>query len=112
MQILRAANLALRFLLELATLVALGYWGFTVGDGLLLKIVLGLGAPLAAIVLWGLFGAPRALRPVGEPWHLLLEVVVFGSAVPALIAAGQPVLGVVFGVLLVVNRFLIYLWKQ
>lgn len=112
MQILRAANLALRFLLELATLVALGYWGFTVGDGLLLKIVLGLGAPLAAIVLWGLFGAPRALRPVGEPWHLLLEVVVFGSAVPALSAAGQPVLGMVFGVLLVVNRFLIYLWKQ
>jgi hypothetical protein len=112
MRILRAANLALRFLLELATLVALGYWGFTVGDGLLLKIVLGLGAPLAAIVLWGLFGAPRALRPVGEPWHLLLEVVVFGSAVPALIAAGQPGWALVFGALLVGNRLLMYLWKQ
>src|SRR4051794_11095392 len=107
MQILRYANLTLRFLLELAALVALGYWGFTVGDGPLGKALLTLGAPLAAIVLWSLFGAPRAWRPLTGPWHLLLDAVVFGSAVPALMAAGQPVLALVFGVLLVVNRLLL-----
>jgi hypothetical protein len=112
MKTLRLANLALRFFLELAALVALGYWGFQVGDGPVGKTLLTLGAPLAAIVLWGLFGAPRALRPLAEPWHVLLEVVVFGSAVPALIAARQPALAAVFGVLLVVNRLLIYVWKQ
>jgi uncharacterized protein DUF2568 len=112
MQMIRYVNLALRFFLELAAWAALGYWGFQTGDGPLMKAVLTIGAPLAAIVLWGLFGAPRALRPVGEPWHLLLEVVVFGAAVPALIALGQPVLGALLGVLLVVNRLLIFWWKQ
>jgi hypothetical protein len=112
MQTLRYANLTLRFLLELATLAALGYWGVQVGDGPLLKVVLGVGAPLLAAVLWGVFGSPRALRPLPQPWHLLLEGLVFGSAVLALIAAGQPVLGVVFGVLLVGNRLLMHLWKQ
>jgi hypothetical protein len=112
MQMLRYANLALRFFLELATLAALGYWGFQVGEGLLLKVVLGLGAPLLAAVLWGVFGSPRALRPLPQPWHLLLEVLVFGSAVPALIAAGQPGWALVFGVLLVGNRLLMHLWKQ
>jgi len=112
MQTLRYANLALRFLLELATLVALGYWGVQVGDGPLLKVVLGLGTPLLAAVLWGVFGSPRAPRPLPQPWHLLLEGLVFGSAVPALIAAGQTTLGVMFGALLVGNRLLMHLWKQ
>lgn len=112
MQMIRYANLALRFFLELAAWAALGYWGFQTGDGPLMKAVLTIGAPLAAVVLWGLFGAPRALHPVGEPWHLLLEVVVFGAAIPALIAIGQPGWAVVFGGLLVVNRLLIFWWKQ
>ncbi len=112
MQILRYANLALRFLLELVALAALGYWGFQAGDGPLMKAILTLGAPLLAIVLWSLFGAPRAWRPLTGAWHLLLDAIVFGSAVPALIAAGQPLLALVFGVLLVGNRLLLYLWKQ
>ncbi len=112
MQILRYTNLALRFLLELAALGALSYWGFQAGDGLLGKALLTLGAPLVAIVLWSLFGAPRAWHPLTGPWHLLLDVLVFGSAVPALLAAGQPTLALVFGVLLVGNRLLLYLWKQ
>ena len=90
MQILKQANLALRFFLELAAWAALAYWGFLVGDGPLLKALLALGAPLASIALWAAFGAPRAPRHLDQPWRLLLEVVVFGSAVPALLAAGQP----------------------
>src|SRR5689334_23481657 len=66
MNTLHAANLGLRFLLELCMLAALGYWGFQAGDGPVLKIVLGLGAPLLAAVVWGLFIAPRAIRPVRE----------------------------------------------
>ena len=46
---MRGANLALRFLLELAMLAALATWGFTVGNGWPLKLLLGLGAPVSAI---------------------------------------------------------------
>ena len=45
MTALRGANDALAFLLELAALAALVTWGFAVGPNLLLRIVLGVGAP-------------------------------------------------------------------
>src|SRR5690348_14834205 len=111
MQTLKMANEALRFGLELFAWAALAYWGWQVGDGLLAKAVLSAGATLASITLWGMFGAPRARRPLSQPWHLLLEVVVFGSAVPALIAAGQPGWALILGVLLVINRLLLHLWR-
>src|SRR5215211_3227281 len=41
-------NLALRFLLELCALVALGYWSFKGGGGPIMKLALGIGAPLLA----------------------------------------------------------------
>ena len=49
---LRSANLALKFLLELASVAASLAWGADVGDGewsLLLAVVLG----AAAVMLWG-----------------------------------------------------------
>jgi hypothetical protein len=65
MSILKGANLALRFLLELCALATLCYWGFKTGTGPISKVVLGIGAPLAAAVLWGTFVAPAA--PVSVP---------------------------------------------
>ena len=64
---MRILSLALRFLLELALLVALGVWGFTVGGGTITKVVLGIGAPLASAIAWGLFVAPKAPRRLDDP---------------------------------------------
>ncbi len=46
-------NVGLRFLLELAVLVALGYWGFHTNSPPIFKVTLGIGAPLLALVVWG-----------------------------------------------------------
>ena len=61
---IKGATLALRFLLELCALGALGYWGFKTGGGALAKVGLGLGVPLVAAVVWGTFVAPKALVKV------------------------------------------------
>jgi Protein of unknown function (DUF2568) len=98
----RAATLTLRFLLELGLLAALAFWGFTVGDGVT-SIVLGIGAPLLAAVIWSLFVAPKARYPVGLPVRVLIELVLFGAAAGALAAAGQPALGLAFAVLAVLT---------
>ena len=58
--VIKNANLALSFLLELCVLVALGYWGFQTGQGTIAKIGLGIGAPMVAVVVWALFGAPKS----------------------------------------------------
>jgi hypothetical protein len=102
------ANLALAFLLELCALGALGYWGVRMGDGWVAKVALGLGAPLCAAVLWGLFAAPRAT--VSVPLiGFLVQLGVFGSAAVALFATGHRVLSVAFVLLVVVNSVLVRL---
>lgn len=110
--VLKNANLALAFFLELAVLAALGYWGFSTGQGTLAKIGLGIGVPVLAVVVWALFGAPQAAWRLQGPWFLLLRVAFFGSAAIALFAASQRVLGVVFALVFVVNLTLIYIWGQ
>jgi Protein of unknown function (DUF2568) len=109
---IKLLNLALRFILELCALVALGYWGVKVGGSTIAKIGLGIGAPLLAAVVWGMFVAPRAPIPTPGLLRLLIELVVFGSAAAALYSAGRPTLAWVLVLVYVINRVLIYAWGQ
>lgn len=95
-------NDVLRFLLELGALAALAYWGFATQDGAPAWI-LGLGAPLAAAVFWGLLVAPKARFRVRRPWRVVLGLVVFGLAAAALADAGSSVLALVFAGLALLN---------
>ena len=112
MMVIKSANLALRFLLELGILGALGYWGFRTGNGTLMKWVLGLGAPLLAAVVWGTFLSPKATVELPTSPRLLLEVVVFGLAALALYKAGQTNLAATLGLVYVINRILLTIWGQ
>ena len=112
LELLKGANLALRFLLELCALVAFGYWGLKTGSGAITKVGLGIGAPLVAAVVWGTFVAPRA--PVALPGIvvLILQVLVFGSAAAGLAATDHRTLALAFGVIVVINAILMYVWGQ
>ncbi len=103
----RAVNLGLAFALELAALAALCWWGFHVSASTWVKVVLGIGAPIAAVIVWSLFAAPRARFRLPMPMKLLVKTIVFGAAVAALIADSEVVLGIVFAVLVVANTALI-----
>ena len=98
MQAARAANDVLRFLLELLALAGLALWGWRTGPTGV-NVVLAIAAPLAAAVLWGAFVAPRAPRHPGDPWRLLLEVVVFGAGALAFAGAGLGGVAIALGVL-------------
>ncbi|GAA1796951.1 YrdB family protein [Planosporangium flavigriseum] len=109
---MRYANLALRFALELAGLAAFGYWGFVAGSGLQLKVLLGLGTPVVAAVLWGLFAAPKAAVPMPGAAKLVFELLWFGAAAAALAFAGRLWLAAALVALYAVNRVLMYVWHQ
>jgi hypothetical protein len=100
-------NLALRFFLELAALAALGFWGFHEHSGAAAWL-LGIGAPLAAAVLWGAVVAPKRAFQVGQPGRLAGEVVVVVAAVAALAAADQAALAAALGAAWAVNRLLLW----
>lgn len=109
--ILQNLNLAVRFLLELCALAAVGYWGFHTGNGMM-KWVLGLGAPIFIAIIWGVFGSPKAMIEVPTTLHFFIEIIVFGIPAIALYAAGKTQLAWIYGICVVINRLLMFLWKQ
>lgn len=109
---LKSANMALSFLVELCAIAALSYWGFNSSTGTVGTILLGLGAPAAAIVIWGLFVAPRAVFTLPVALRTAIAWVVFAMGVLALAAAGQGTLAWVLGAVMVVNEVLVLLWNQ
>jgi hypothetical protein len=94
---------ALMFALEMGMLVALCFWGFTIGGSVAIKILLGVGAPIIAGVLWWLFlagGGPKYSVPT--PVQVALKLALFAATALALYGAGHPALGLVFAALSVV----------
>lgn len=89
------ANDVLRFLLELFAIVSLGVWGF-VAWPLAWNILVGIGAPALAILLWALFRSPRAVLHVDAFVKAIVELVVMGSAAFAWWSLGQPIVALVF----------------
>lgn len=90
---LSAVDAALRGLLELAALLALGYWGWTTHVGLA-AAAWAVGLPLLAAVLWGTFRVPGdpgdASVAIPGPVRLALELALFGGAAGLLADAGRP----------------------
>nr|WP_264474970.1 YrdB family protein [Salinirubrum litoreum] len=99
-------------MLELAGLAAVAYWGVVVGDGLLQQVALAVGAVVFFVGVWGLFVAPKAVRRLGDPGRLVVELIVFGVVVVALVSVGQILVGFGFGLLVVVSEVLVVVLGQ
>jgi hypothetical protein len=100
-------NLGFRFLLEIAALVAVGYWGFRLPNGLFIQLLAGIGLPVLLAVLWAVFRVPgdggEPIVAISGQLRLALEAVVFGVAIAALVASGQQGLGAAFATVLVMH---------
>jgi hypothetical protein len=103
---LRAANLLLKFLLELAALTALAYWGLTIAQGLLGALI-GIAAASTMIGLWGRFAAPKSRHRLPRALRVPFELTVFALAALALLDAGQTRLGLTLALLALANSALL-----
>ena len=103
---MKAANLTVRFLLELCLLAALAY------DGLQLDVALAVVAPAVAAIAWGLFVSPKARFPLERRTWVAVQVVLFAAAVAGLAAAGSGVVAALFGVAAALNLSLVLFWHQ
>jgi anti-sigma-K factor RskA len=108
---MRPANDGLRFLLELSTLAAVAYWGWS-ETGSAWRWVLVVAAPTAVALLWGRTVAPKASRRVRDPWRLVVELVVFGGGVAALVDADQQTLAIVLACAVAIHLALTFLLGQ
>jgi Protein of unknown function (DUF2568) len=105
---LKSLNLALAFFLELAMLAALAYAGFQIASPL--RFVVGIGAPLLAILFWARFMAPKAPTRLIKPAYLIAKFTLFGIATISLALVGQVTLAIIFIVVSVMNQVLPVAW--
>jgi hypothetical protein len=99
MDALRTANAGLRFLLELAMLAGVAWWGWHEW-GWWAAIAL----PLAFAVVWGSFLSPKARWTIPTAARFALELVVFASAGAAYYGAAGAAVAVGFGVAAAVSE--------
>jgi uncharacterized membrane protein len=98
-----SASEVLRFVLELGGVVALGYWGIHSGSSLPLQVLLAAAAPLALIIVWALFIAPRAVYLIPRLAQAIGGGLLLEIAAGALVLAGLPIVGVAFGALIAID---------
>ena len=91
-------NKAFRFVLELAALGAMGWWGYDQGDGAGQYILMA-GVPITAAAVWGVFAVPGdpsrgqdGLVRVSGVTRLFIEGLFFGFATWALHDLGRDAL--------------------
>ena len=100
------ANLALRFIVELIGVGALGFAAYQLPLDGIARIAVTLAAPLALIVAWAIVVAPNARNALTQPQRDALGSGLLVLVAVALAGAGQPTTGLVFGVVVVANWLL------
>jgi membrane protein YdbS with pleckstrin-like domain len=110
MRVVAGLNAALRFVLELVGIVALGIWGWTAPGDSPLRFVLAVGALLALIVVWAVLIAPRSRSPLEPKTRFVVGSGLLLVAAGALWAAGFPAAAGSFAVLNVVNTALAFVF--
>ena len=98
--------LALKFLLELCAFAALAYWGSRTGP-VAVNVILGIGAPLLAAIVWGRYAAPRSPRRLTGVARQALELTILLGSAALLAVAGQPLLAAIFAVVIVANAVML-----
>ncbi|GAA1470064.1 YrdB family protein [Microbacterium thalassium] len=91
----------LAFISELFAFVTLAIWGFAMWS-LPWNIVVGILAPVAAILVWALFVSPRAVFAVHPFVRAVIEILVYAAAGMAWWSMGATWLGLGYGVVAVV----------
>jgi len=112
MQIIKLINQVVAFLLEIAMIIAIGYWGFHQGRTSLTKYSIAIVLPIVAIILWGFFAAPKSEYRLAFPLRIVFELCLFAIASFLLYQTGNSKLATWFAVIALTNEIVAYFFKQ
>ena len=107
-------NLAIRFLLEMSALVAIGIWGWKQSGGWF-HYVFAIGLPMILAAIWGTFavrGDPSrsGKTPVATPGflRLVIELGIFAFAAWSLFEIGHYKLSIALGTIVLLHYIISY----
>ena len=103
-----AALDVVRFVTLIFAFLSLGFWGYLAWPFPFPSLAFMIGAPLFAIVVWGLFRSPRAPIATDAVGKALVEIAIMGAVVAAWAMLGYPVVAVVFALVALVTGVLAF----
>jgi hypothetical protein len=101
-----AANLAIRFLLELTGLASLAVAGYQLPGDSPLRWVAAVGLPILLAAVWGVVVAPNTQNGIASVHKELIGTALLVVAAGALALVGHPVAGIGLAILVVANQAL------
>lgn len=105
---MKIANLALRFLLELTALFAVGYAAYHSVESEPARLVLCIAAPIIFAVLWGFFAAHKAKFPPPGVWKAVVGFLLLECGALSLALVGQGFWAGIFAVVIAGNTAVLY----
>ena len=112
MEIIKSVNQLIAFLLELGLFFIVGFWGFQQGQTTITQYAFAVVLPLIAIVLWGIFAAPKSSNRLAFPVRLIFEMGLFTLASVLLYTTGNTTSAISFGLIALINEVTAYVSKQ
>jgi len=112
MSVIKSLHLLLALLLEIAMLFALAYYGFHITGSEGLRFLVGIGLPLLAIALWGLWAAPRAKRRLPFTCLIIFKLILFLGTACLLYSVGRHQWAFIFGSSAVINELLEIFFRE
>ena len=106
LEIWRWSNLGLAFLVELVGLAIFAWWGWRTGGSTAISLLLAIGLPVIAAVVWGLFAAPTA-NYGNVAVTVIVKVAFFGLATLALWSLDHRILAAAFALIVAANFIVI-----
>lgn len=108
MHILFQINALLRFLIEMITLIALAFVGFTKYK-LPLNLLMGILVPIVIYVIWSICMAPLSPNRVGLLLRVTIEIIIFGLCSYMIITKISLRVGTVYGVIVALNAIMAHI---
>lgn len=109
---LKIINQITTFLLEIAMLASLGYYGMSRSWNLLPRLLLGIGLIGIAISLWAVFAAPKSGKRLRMPYLVIFRACMFILASILLFMSGQKSYAILFVVLAIVSQTVSYFTEK
>jgi hypothetical protein len=106
MHIAKAINSTISFFIELAMLVALGIAGYHLGNDKWVQIIFAIALPLIAVVIWGIWAAPKSIRRLPPPSLSILKLTLFSVTGILLFVTAFQLAAIVFTVCSFTNELL------
>lgn len=112
MEIIKSVNQLIAFLLELGLFFIVGFWGFRQGQTSIAKYAFAIIFPMMAIVLWGIFAAPKSSNRLAFPVRLIFEMGLFMLASVLLYTTGNTTWAITFALTALISEIIAFVSKQ